>query len=125
MLTPEELAQTYAAAWLEKDPTARRELLERCCRPDVRFLQEGWEEIVGIDQLEKTIADFQASWPAGGKVDVQITTPVQEHHGYGRGGFVWIFRGDERVYGTDFVEVRDGKLQTIVVFGDPGPPATP
>jgi hypothetical protein len=125
MLTPEELAQTYAAAWLEKEPSSRRELLERCCQPDVRFLQEGFEhEVVGIDHLHDTIGDFQATWPTDGEVDVQLTTPVQEHHGYGRGGFVWIFPGDQRGYGTDFVEVRDGKMQTIVVFGDPGPPVT-
>ena len=123
-LTPDELAHTYAAAWLEKDRGTRRGLLERCCQPDVRFLAEGSErEVVGIDEIEAMIAEFQAGWPTDRNVDVQITTPIQEHHGYGRGGFVWIF-GDDRSYGTDFVEVRDGKMQTIVVFGDPGPPST-
>ena len=123
-LTPDELARTYAAAWLERDPAKRRELLERCCRPDVRFLQEGFDhEVVGIDELHTTIGEFQSGWPADTAVDVQITTDIQEHHGYGRGGFVWII-GDDRGYGTDFVEVKDGKMQTIVVFGDPGPPQT-
>jgi len=37
---------------------------------------------------------------------------------------VWIF-GDDRGYGTDFVELGDnGKMKTIVVFNDPGPPPT-
>jgi len=50
--------------------------------------------------------------------------PVQEHHGFGRGGFVWIFPGDQRGYGTDFVQLRDGLMQIIVVFGAPGPPSS-
>jgi hypothetical protein len=124
-LTPEELAETYAAACLARDADERRALLARCCRPDVRFLQEGLDaEVLGIDALSDFFGEFQAGWPADGEVTVELTTPVQEHHGYGRGGFVWIFPNDQRGYGTDFVEVRDGLMQTIVVFGDPGPPPT-
>jgi hypothetical protein len=121
MLTPDEIARTYAAAWLERDATARRALLESCCQPDVRFLQGSDDEVVGIDDLSDGIGAFQAGWPDG-PVTVEQTTPVEEHHGYGRGGFVWIFPGDQRGYGTDFVEMRDGKMATIVVFGDAGPP---
>jgi hypothetical protein len=122
MLTPDEIAQTYAAAWLERDPAARRALLESCCQSDVRFLQASGDAVVGIDDLSDGIGAFQAGWPTDGTVTVEQTTPVEEHHGYGRGGFVWIFPGDQRGYGTDFVEMRDGKMATIVVFGDPGPP---
>ena len=124
MLTPDELARTYAAAWLERDPAARRALLESCCQPDVRFLQQSGDEVVGIDDLSDGIGAFQAGWPTDGNVTVELTTPVEEHHGFGRGGFVWIFPGNQRGYGTDFVEMRDGKMATIVVFGDPGPPPT-
>ncbi len=86
-------------------------------------MQGGWDsEVVGIDALDATIAEFQASWPDGVDVRVELTTPVDSHHGFGRGGFVWIF-GEDRGYGTDFAEVgADGKLKTIVVFGDAGPP---
>lgn len=123
MATPDELAACYAAAWNERDEAQRRALLESCCSPGVRFLQQGWEhEVVGIDALATTIADFQASWPEGVDVRVELTTPVDSHHGFGRGGFVWIF-GQDRGYGTDFAEVGDdGKMKTIVVFGDSGPP---
>lgn len=94
-----------------------------CCGPDVRFLQEGWDSaVIGIDALSDAIGEFQAGWPDGVDVRVEITTPVDAHHGFGRGGFSWVF-GDDRGYGTDFVELGpDGKLKTIVVFGDPGPP---
>jgi hypothetical protein len=121
--TPEELAAAYAAAWTERDGARRRELLESCCGPAVRFLQEGWEhEVVGIDDLADTIGEFQESWAEGIDVRVELTTPVDAHHGFGRGGFVWII-GEDRGYGTDFVELGDdGKMKTIVVFGDPGPP---
>src|SRR5689334_13860844 len=123
MSTPDELAKAYAAAWNERDGDKRRALLEQSCSPGVRFLQEGFEdEIVGVDALDDAIAGFQASWPDGVDVRVEMTTSVQSHYGLGRGGFVWIF-GDDRGYGTDFSELgEDGKMQTIVVFGDPGPP---
>ena len=123
MPTPDELAATYAAAWLERDPPRRRTLLEQCCCPDVRFVQESGE-VLGIEALADGIGEFQAGWPADGTVTVEQTTPVQEHHGFGRGGFVWIFPGDQRGYGTDFVQLRDGLMQIIVVFGDPGPPSS-
>ncbi|HEY3096481.1 MAG TPA: hypothetical protein VGK05_06555 [Acidimicrobiia bacterium] len=125
MATPDELAAAYAAAWTERDAAARRELLNSCCEPDVRFLQAGWEhEVVGIDAVCDTINEFQGGWPDGVDVRVEITTPIDAHHGFGRGGFVWIF-GDDRGYGTDFVELGDnGKMKTIVVFADPGPPPT-
>jgi hypothetical protein len=124
--TPEELARDYAAAWNERDATRRRALLDDACSPGIRFLQQGFEhEVVGVEALDQVIAEFQAGWPEGVDVRVELTTPVESHHGYGRGGFVWIF-GDERGYGTDFAEVSDdGKLKTIVVFGDPGPPPSP
>src|SRR5262245_33250243 len=123
MTTPDELAAAYAAAWNERDAVERRALLVLSCSPDVRFLQEGVEhEVIGVDALDETISTFQASWPEGVDVRVEMTTPVQSHHGFGRGGFVWIF-GDERGYGTDFAELGDdGKIKTLVVFGDPGPP---
>jgi hypothetical protein len=123
MSTPEELAASYAAAWTERDEGKRRELLESCCGGGVRFLQQGSEHaVVGIDALSATIGEFQAGWPDGVDVRVELTTPVESHHGFGRGGFVWIF-GEDRGYGTDFVELgEDEKMKTIVVFGDPGPP---
>ena len=123
MATPDELANWYAAAWNERDPVRRRALLESACSPGIRFLQSGFEEeVVGIDALDTTIARFQDSWPEGVDVRVEVTTPIDSHHGFGRGGFVWIF-GDERGYGTDFAELgEDGKMKTLVVFPDPGPP---
>ena len=123
MGAPAELAGWYAAAWNEVDPAQRRELLEAACSPGVRFLQEGWDhEVVGIDALDATIAEFQASWPEGVDVRVELTTPVDSHHGFGRGGFVWFF-GEDRGYGTDFAELGDdGRMKTTVVFSDSGPP---
>lgn len=101
----------------------RRGLLEAACRADIRLLQDGWDhEVVGIGAVDATIADFQASWPKDVDVRVELTTPVDSHHGFGRGGFVWIF-GDDRGYGTDFADSgADGKMKTIVVLSDPGPP---
>jgi hypothetical protein len=123
MATPDELAHWYAGAWNETNVEKRRELLEAACSPGIRFLQEGFEhEVIGIDELDQTIADYQSTWPEGVTVRVEITTPIQSHHGIGRGGFVWIV-GDDRSYGTDFAELGDdGRMKTIVVFMDPPPP---
>jgi len=123
MATPEELAASYAAAWTERDDAERRALLHSCCGPGIRFLQAGWDhEVTGVDALADTIGEFQATWPDGADVRVELTTPVDAHHGFGRGGFVWIL-GEDRGYGTDFVELgEDGKMKTIVVFHDAGPP---
>lgn len=123
MANPEELAAWYAAAWTERDAAKRRELLEAACSPGIRFLQEGFDhEVVGVEALDAAIAEFQSGWPDGVDVRVELTTPVDSHHGFGRGGFVWIF-GEDRGYGTDFAELgEDGKMKTIVVFGDQGPP---
>jgi hypothetical protein len=119
MATPDELAHWYAAAWNETDPANRRALLDKACSPDIRFLQEGFDdEVVGVDSLDAAIAEYQATWPDGVDVRVEITTPIQSHHGVGRGGFVWIV-GDVRTYGTDFAELGDdGRLKTIAVFID-------
>ena len=74
----------------------RRELLKSCCEQEVRFLQQGVDhEVVGIDALSDTIGEFQGGWPDGIDVRVELTTPVEAHHGFGRGGFVWIFGGTE------------------------------
>ncbi len=123
MATPDELAQWYAEAWNETDANRRRDLLEAACSPGIRFLQEGFEhEVVGIDELDQAIADYQSTWPEGVAVRVEMTTPIQSHHGVGRGGFVWIV-GHERSYGTDFAELGDdGRMKTISVFFDPPPP---
>lgn len=119
------MAAAYAAAWTERNGRARTELPSSCCSPAVRFVQASSEnEIVGLAALSDFIGEFQATWPSGLDVRVEVTTPIESHHGFGRGGFVWIF-GEDRGYGTDFVELGpDGKLQTIVVFTDAGPPAT-
>ncbi|MEY2474059.1 MAG: hypothetical protein QOK28_3388 [Actinomycetota bacterium] len=123
MATPDELANWYADAWNETGAAKRRALLDKACSPQIRFLQQGFDdEVVGVDALDQTIADYQATWPEGVSVRVEMTTPVDTHHGVGRGGFVWIV-GDTRTYGTDFAEVGDdGKLSLIAVFIDAGPP---
>ena len=71
MATPDELANWYAGAWNEREPAKRPALLESACSPDIRFLQQGWEhEVRGVDELDATIAAFQADWPEG--VDVRV-----------------------------------------------------
>src|SRR5262245_63544340 len=113
MTTPEELAAAYAAAWTERVDAKRLALLASCCSPRIRFLQQGWDhDVVGLESLSATIGEFHAGWPDCVDVRVELTAPVDSHHGFGRGGFVGIFvedRGD----GTDFVELGDAvKMET-------------
>ncbi len=104
-LSADELAKTYAAAWVEKDAGKRVELLRACCEEGVRFVQEGLDEVSGVQALSDGIGAFIAGWPEGAAVTVEITSDVQEHHGFGRGSFVWKYPGNEDSYGTDFVEL--------------------
>lgn len=119
-LSPLELANTYAEAWGEKDPNKRLDLLRACCEDDVRFLQDGLDEVKGLHALSDLIGDFWTGIPEGLGVTVEITSEVQEHHGFGRGSFMWKYPGNDNYPGTDFVELGpNGKMKTIVVFGDP------
>ena len=117
-LGADELANTYAAAWREKDATRRRDLLNTCCEEDVRFVQEGID-LTGVHALCDLIGEFWAGTPEGDAVTVEITSEIQEHHGFGRASFVWK-NPDGDSPGTDFVERGpNGKMKTIVVFMDP------
>ena len=117
-IPPEELAETYASAWREKDAANRLDLLTTCCEGDVRFVQEGID-LTGVQALCDLIGEFWAGTPEGEKVTVEITSAIQEHHGFGRGSFVWK-HPDGDSPGTDFVERGpNGKMKTIVVFMDP------
>ena len=73
--------------------------------------------------LSRTLAGVQAGGVGGVEVRVELRTPIGSHNGFGRGGFAWVF-GEDRGYGTDFAELgEDGKMKTIVVFSDTGPPS--
>jgi hypothetical protein len=117
-----DLAKAYAGAWNERDETRRAELLQTCCEEDIRFLQDGIDEVKGIDALNSLIGQFWERVPAGAEVRVDITSDIQEHHGYGCGSFVWRHPDTPDWPGTDFVERGpNGKMKTIVVFAEPTP----
>lgn len=119
MPSGEELALSYAAAWNVRDERERLELLRACCEDDVRFVQDGLNELVGVQALSDLIAQFWSDKEEGSGVRVEITSAVQEHHGFGRGSFVWIHPDVGEFTGTDFVERGpNGKMKTIVVFMD-------
>lgn len=126
MPTADELARSYAAAWMERNPDKRRALLSACCCDDIHYLEQGFDHaIVGIDALSHVIEEFQSEWPDGSEITVGPTTVIDEHHGFGRGGFVYTFPGEVRGYGTNFVQREGDRMKTIVVFVDPGPPPLP
>lgn len=115
----EELARAYAGAWHVRDEGERLDLLRTCCEEDVRFVQDGLDELNGIQALSDLIGQFWADKDEDSGVRVEITSAVQEHHGFGRGSFVWIHPGVGAFTGTDFVERGpNGKMKTIVVFMD-------
>jgi hypothetical protein len=63
MATPEELAAAYAASWTERDAAKRTALLDSCCSPGIRFLQEADDEVVGVEALSAVIGAFRPAGP--------------------------------------------------------------
>jgi hypothetical protein len=114
---------SYARAWLETDPAARRALLERCWAVDGVFC-DPLGQVTGRDGLADHIGGFQAEQPGA---RIEMVSGVDEHDGYVR--FAWQLRapdGSVALEGTDFGELDgDGVLRRIIGFFGPLPPGGP
>ena len=114
---------TYAQAWLETDPAARRALLERCWAADGVYC-DPIGRAVGRDGLADHIGGFQAEQPGA---RLEVVTGVDEHDGYVRFGWRLLAPdGSVALEGTDFGELDgDGVLRRIIGFFGPLPPGGP
>lgn len=117
-MTLEETIDIYCAAWSERDPSYRRDLLDKCVSVDVRYTDPE-TDLRGRTELVDHIAGVLAS-----RVGAKIlrTSAIDEHHGMAR--FAWhLVKADGSALpeGLDIVTVdeQSGKLKSILGFFGP------
>ncbi len=132
-MTPEECLQIYGEAWFERDPQLRIELLRRCCREDVLFVDPTLGRLQGLQAVSDMIGAYMSTMAAtnapaarsearatgrsGGGVSVDVVTGVEQLHGFFRYSFVWSRADGAKIGGTDFGEfAEDGRMRLITVF---------
>jgi hypothetical protein len=142
VLTPAECLVIYGEAWFERDDEQRVEVLRRCCTEDIVFMDPRRGRLHGLravsDMIGESIGGMSAGAPAdapagstperrgrsGSGVSVEVTTPIEEFHGFFRYSFVWKLPDGTLGPGTDFCEVaEDGRMKLITVW--PGSDAFP
>jgi hypothetical protein len=118
-MTPDELFLAWGAAWITRNAVERHRCLEACCTADVEFIPPDERPAVrGRHNLANHIASYTADWPAGMKV--RLARPAETHHGWSRGLVLWEFP-TMTAQGTDIINLKDGKIATMLVFADPAP----
>jgi hypothetical protein len=141
-VTPEECLVAYGEAWFERDPVKRVEVLRRCCTEDIVFMDPGLGRLHGLEAVSDMIGAAIGSMASGAAPDapaestaetrgrtgsgvsVEVTTPIEQFHGFFRYSFVWKLPDGTLGPGTDFCEVADdGRMKLITVW--PGSDAFP
>jgi hypothetical protein len=130
-MTPAEALVIYGQAWFERDHDKRVEVLRRCCTEDVVFMDPQRGRLVGLNAVSEMIGASQVHEVqtgdapseagersrSGGGVTVEVTTPIEEFHGFFRYSFVWKMPDGTLGPGTDFCEVADdGRMKLITVW---------
>ncbi|MBO9458068.1 hypothetical protein [Labrenzia sp. R5_0] len=117
-MTLEETIDIYCAAWSERDPSYRQDLLGRSVVKDVRYTDPE-TDVTGIAALVDHISGVLAK-----RVGAKIlrTSSVDSHHGSAR--FAWqMVNADGTVLpeGLDVVWIDDQSGKLSAVFGFFGP----
>ncbi|QFT33220.1 hypothetical protein K1718_20420 [Roseibium porphyridii] len=117
-MTLEETIDTYCAAWSERDPIRRGELLDKAVTANIRYT-DPQTDIVGRPGLVDHISGVLAAH-VGAKI-VRCSA-VDEHHGMAR--FAWRLvkaDGTSLPDGLDVVsfDAQTGKLKSVLGFFGP------
>jgi hypothetical protein len=133
-VTPEECLVIYGAAWFERDPQRRVEVLRQCCTEDIVFMDPGLGRLEGLEAVSDMIGGHMVGMAGtpdgaptesveekrgrtGGGVGVEVVTPIDTRHGFFRYSFVWTLPDGTRSGGTDFCELADdGRMKLITVW---------
>jgi hypothetical protein len=112
----------YVAAWNERDPKRRRDLIANTWREDGIY-RDAHRHGEGHAAINAMIDAAQRQFPS---YRVALKSGIEAHNGYAR--FSWAAGGtsDAPLYlgGTDFVVVADdGRLESVVGFIDAAPAA--
>lgn len=121
MLTTEQAALAYVAAWNEQDITKRRKLLETCWAED-GCVVSNHDAIIGRAMLLECITSWRDTYPNDRAV---FTSGIEQHHCWFRFTVV-VVRPDGSTYSEalDVGEVdSDGRIIKIITFFGPLPAA--
>jgi hypothetical protein len=115
-----ELVVSYLAAWNERDPQRRRELVAKTWSDDGTYV-DAHRRGAGHQAIDAMLATAQESFPG---YRVRLVSGIETHNGHAR--FSWAAGGtpEAPLYlgGTDVVTVgKDGRLAAVVGFVDAAP----
>ncbi len=118
-----EAVVRYLAAWNERDPKRRRDLVAKVWTEDGTYVDRV-REGRGHDGLDAMIATAQERFPG---YRLNLASGVEAHHDYVR--FSWAAGGTAEaplyIKGTDFAMVAgDGRMKSVVGFTDAAPAPT-
>jgi SnoaL-like domain len=118
-----EVVVRYLAAWNEREPKKRRDLVAMAWTEDGVYIDRV-REGRGHDSLDKMIATAQEQFPA---YRLNLASGVEAHHDYVR--FSWVAGGTAEaplyIKGTDFAIVAsDGRIKFMIGFTDAAPACT-
>lgn len=120
MSTVNELVVSYLAAWNERDPQRRRELVAKTWAENGIYVDahRRGDGVAGIDTM---IGTTQNQFPG---YTFHLTSGIETQNGYAR--FSWVAGGlpEAPLYfgGTDFAIVgTDGRFETVAGFVDAAP----
>ncbi|HZQ35913.1 MAG TPA: nuclear transport factor 2 family protein [Dehalococcoidia bacterium] len=122
MSSANELVVSYLAAWNERDPQRRRELVAKTWTENGSYV-DAHRRGDGIDGIDAMIATAQAQFPG---YTLRLVSGIEAQNGYVR--FSWAGGGlpEAPLYlgGTDFAVIDgDGRFQTVAGFTDAAPAA--
>ena len=117
-----EIVVRYVAAWNERDPKRRRDLIANT-RCEDGIYRDAHRHSEGHAAIDAMIDVAQRQFPG---YRVALKSGIEAHNGYAR--FSWAAGGtsDAPLYlgGTDFVVAADdGRLKSVVGFVDAAPAA--
>ena len=115
-----EVVVRYLAAWNEREPRKRRELVTKTWSEDGTYVDAA-RDGKGHDGLDSMIATAQGHFPG---YRLNLASGIEVHHDYLR--FSWAAGGTADaplfIKGTDFVVLDgDGRIKSVVGFTDAAP----
>jgi hypothetical protein len=115
-----EVVVRYLAAWNEREPKRRRDLVAKVWAEDGTYVDAA-REGHGHDSLDAMLATAQQHFPG---YRLNLASGVEVHHDYVR--FSWVAGGTAEaplyIKGTDFVVLAsDGRMKSVVGFTDAAP----
>ncbi|HUS20415.1 MAG TPA: hypothetical protein VMZ66_00205, partial [Aeromicrobium sp.] len=107
-----EVVDAYQRSW-SADGEERERLLELSITEDAELVQPNGRSL-GRDAIAQRIAGLSDRWPGA---HVEMTTGIDEHHGFVRYG--WMLKNADSVILTGFDAgelAADGRLRRVVQF---------